>query len=392
MSIRFQRALLLAIALVSLGEVLLVHWASLALGGPGLSPWQWAAVFAGFGAANALLFPQARKRIHATGIGLLFSRAWILGSIAALFTGLLLAVVLVVAEGSDWLFGAGGAGRATGIWLGGAVVALGFGSVLWGASVGSRRVRVDRVTLPLRHLAPQLHSLQVAHVTDLHIGPLLRLPRLREFVARINDLEPDLIAVTGDIFDFDPAYVEDGCGELAALRARHGVFAVLGNHDVYTGAEIVADGLLRFTGIHLLRNDWKQIGETGAKLTVAGIEDPGHGWTERSCESPELTRLAREIPGDAPCLLLAHRPSYFAHAARLGFPLILAGHTHGGQVALPLAHHHNASRLISRWTRGTFVDGASTLYVNRGLGMAGLPLRINCPREIALIRLAETPA
>jgi predicted MPP superfamily phosphohydrolase len=167
---------------------------------------------------------------------------------------------------------------------------------------------------------------------------------------------------------------------------------VLGTPAVHPGAETVADAHPPFPGNHLLRNAWKQIGETGAKLTVAGIVDPGHGWTARSCESPELTRLAREIPGDAPCLLLAHRPSYFAHAARLGFPLILAGHTHGGQVALPLAHHHNASRLISRWTRGTFVDGASTLYVNRGLGMAGLPLRINCPREIALIRLAETPA
>lgn len=392
MSIRFQRALLLAILLVSLGEVLLVHWITLALGNDGLSAWQWAACLAGFGAVNALLFPQARKRIHATGIALLFSRTWILGSLAALFTGLLLAFVFALAEGGGWLSGVDGAARATGIWLGGAVVALGFGSVLWGASVGSRRIRVDRVTLPLRSLAPELHSIRIAHVTDLHIGPLLRPPRLREFVARINDLEPDLIAITGDIFDFDPAYVEDGCGELAGLRGHHGVFAVLGNHDVYTGAEIVAEGLAKSTSIHLLRNEWKQVGEAGAKLTVAGIEDPGHGWTERSAESPELAKLARDIPDDAPCLLLVHRPSYFAHAAQLGFRLVLAGHTHGGQVALPFAHQHNASRLISRWTRGIFVDGASTLYVNRGLGMAGLPLRINCPREIALIRLADSIA
>jgi predicted MPP superfamily phosphohydrolase len=122
-------------------------------------------------------------------------------------------------------------------------------------------------------------------------------------------------------------------------------------------------------------------------LVLAGLEDPGDGWAERDAESRELERMAREIPPDLPCVLLAHRPSWFGHAARVGFPLVLAGHTHGGQVALPVVHQHNASRLISHWTRGCFRLGASTLYVNRGLGMAGLPLRLNCPREIALIRL-----
>jgi len=389
---RFQRALLLAILLVSLGEVLLVHWATLALSGGGLSAVQWVLAMLGFGAANAFLFPQARKRLHANGIALLFSRTWILGSLAALLTGLLLAVVFVIAEGSGWIAGNAGTAHATGVWLGSAVVALGFGSVLWGASVGSRRVRVDRLTLPLRDLPEPLRALEIAHVTDLHIGPLLRPERLREFVARINDLEPHLIAITGDIFDFDASYVEDGCGELAALRAHHGVFAVLGNHDVYTGSEIIARELAKSTSIHLLRNDWRQIGDSPHRITVAGFEDPGQGWTERWAESEELADLARAIPADAPCILLAHRPSFFRHAARLGFPLVLAGHTHGGQVALPLAHHHNASRLISDTTRGSFVEGESTMYVNRGLGMAGLPLRINCPREIALIRLADASA
>jgi predicted MPP superfamily phosphohydrolase len=84
---------------------------------------------------------------------------------------------------------------------------------------------------------------------------------------------------------------------------------------------------------------------------------------------------------------LAHRPSFFQQAERLGFPLVLSGHTHGGQIALPFATNHNASRMISDQTRGIYKRGESTMYVNRGLGMAGLPLRLNCPREIALIRL-----
>ena len=121
------------------------------------------------------------------------------------------------------------------------------------------------------------------------------------------------------------------------------------------------------------------------------IDDPGEGWTERESENAALERLAREIPEDLPRLLLAHRPSYFTHASRLGFPLVLSGHTHGGQVALPFAHHWNPSRMISHRTRGRFHHEESTLYVSRGLGMAGLPLRINCPREIALLQLVDGP-
>lgn len=387
---RFQRILMLAIGLVSLGEVLLLHWTMLTIRGDGLSILQSLLALTVLTAVNRLVFPLARRRIHATGLTLFFTRSWILGSVASLLTGLLLAGVFLLFIVGGWLLGEPAAAQTAAIWCGGAMVALGFGSVIWGASVGSRRVRVDPVTLPLRSSSPDHHRLRIAHVTDLHIGPLLRPPRLREFVRRINQLEPDIIAITGDIFDFDPAYVEEGCSELAALEARHGIFAVLGNHDIYTGAETVAEGLARLTSIRLLRNEWVQLDATESPLFFAGIEDPGDAWTQRSTESAELERMAREIPKDAPCVLLVHRPSYFAHAAKLGFSLVLAGHTHGGQVALPLAPHHNPARLISRWTRGTFTQGASTLYVNRGLGMAGLPLRIGCPREIALIRLGAT--
>jgi len=264
--------------------------------------------------------------------------------------------------------------------------------VLWGSSVGSWRVQVDRVALPARHLTPELRSLRIAHVTDLHIGPLLRPAMLRRFVSRINDLEPDLIVITGDLFDFDPECVDDGCRELARLRARLGCFAVLGNHDVYTGAERVAAGLADLTRIRLLRDEWVQIETGGTPLALAGLEDPGSDWSERLAESRELAMLAADIPDDRPSILLAHRPSSFRHAAELGFPLVLSGHTHGGQIAVPGAHHQNPSRLISRWTRGVFALGASTLYVNRGLGMAGLPLRINCPREIALLQLEDEAA
>ncbi len=399
MNARMLRMLALAIGLVSLGEVLLVHWAALALRGSGLALGQALVGLVGIGALNALVFPRIRRRIHARGLALVLSRTWILGSVAALFTGVLLAAVFAVIGGAGALFSCGaltaGAGvDAALVWLGGAVVALGFGSVAWGASVGNYRVRVDRISLPLRGATESLEALRIAHVTDLHIGPLLRAERLRGFVQRINRLEPDLVVITGDLFDFDPAYVDAGCIELGKLKGRLGVYAVLGNHDVYTGIDAVVEGLRSHTSIRLLRDEWErvEVAGDGAALAIVGIDDPGQGWTEREAESSALERLAREIPADLPRLLLAHRPSYFTHASQLGFPLVLSGHTHGGQVALPFANHLNLSRMISDRTRGIFRNGAGTLYVSRGLGMAGLPLRINCPREIALIRLVAEPS
>ncbi|MEE8473983.1 MAG: metallophosphoesterase [Myxococcota bacterium] len=392
MNARMLRMLGLMIVLVSLGEVVILHWATLVLGGSGLSLGQALLGGVGFGALNVLAFPPSRRSIHARGLALVLSRTWILGSIAALFTGVLLTAVFLVLGGAAALIGGGAGVEGAFVRLGGAVVALGFGSVMWGASVGNYRVRVDRVSLPFRGAPESLAALRIVHASDFHIGPLLRPERLRGFVKRINRLEPDLVLLTGDLFDFDPAYIEEGCRELGNLRARLGVFAVLGNHDVYTGTDAVVEGLRRLTSIRLLRDEWERVDVDGAALAIVGIDDSGRDWTEREAKNSALERLAREVPDGLPRLLLAHRPSYFTHASQLGFPLVLSGHTHGGQVALPFAHQWNPSRMISDRTRGIFQNGAGALYVSRGLGMAGLPLRINCPREIALIQLIADPS
>jgi hypothetical protein len=391
MNRRMLRTLLLAILILSLGEVLLLQWVSLALHGSGLTVAPAVTALFALVAFNYFALHWARGRLHSAGMSLVLSRLWLLGSVAVLLSGLMLAIAFVLVGGSLQLLGLAPSAPAAIAWTGSACVALGFGSVLWGASVGDYRVRVDRVALPARRFAKRHHDLRIAHVTDLHIGPLLRPERVAEFVERVNRLDPDLVMITGDIFDFDPSYVDAGCTELAQLRGRHGVYAVLGNHDVYTGADVVASGIERHTSIRLFRDEWERVEIGGDAMVLAGIEDPGQGWTERESESAVLERLAGEIPRDLPSLLLAHRPSYFSQAARLDFSVVLSGHTHGGQVALPLAHHYNPSRLISHQTRGIFHSDGSTLYVSRGIGMAGLPLRINCPREIALLQLAHMP-
>jgi predicted MPP superfamily phosphohydrolase len=388
MNPRMRRMFLFAILLVTLSESLILHWTGIAFRGGGFDWTIGSLVILALGVLNMVLFPVARSRVHAKGIGLLFSRVWILGSVAALLTGMMLGIVFALLYGGGWIFNAEYARDVGILWLGGTVVTLGLGAGLWGATVGNHRVRVDSHSFSLPNFASDLAHIKVVHITDIHVGPLMHTERLARFITRINELEADLIVITGDIFDFSSDYIEAGCRSLANLKARGGVFAVLGNHDHYTGTEEVAAGLAEFTSIRLLRDEWEQIEVDGASLVIAGMEDPKViNWMEKDSESPVLERLAQEIPRDIPCVLLSHRPSFFQQAEQLGFPLVLAGHTHGGQIALPFATNHNASRMISDRTRGIYTHGESTMYVNRGLGMAGLPLRLNCPREIAFIRL-----
>ncbi len=380
-----------ALFLLAGSETLITEWLLRLFAGRSLGLGLALALTVGLAALNvaALAFLPAIAR---SARGYTLGRVWLVGSLGALISGPPLALAFLVFTPVGWLHAP--AGDTLLAATGAAAVAVGFGSMFWGWLVGQRRVEVERLDVPLRGLPEKLAGLRIAQISDLHIGMQLRAPLLRKLIARVNALDADLTVITGDIFDFDPRYIEEGCRELAALRARLGVYAVLGNHDVYTGADAVADGLAQLTSIRLLRDAWAPIEVEGGVLALAGVEDPGRGWNERDSTHDALERLAAEIPAGLARVLLIHRPSWFAQAARLGFPLALAGHTHGGQIALPgPARHHNVSRLISRWTRGLFEDAdtGALLYVNRGLGVAGPPVRLNCSREISLFRLV-TPA
>ena len=192
MNRRMLRMLLLAILLLSLGEVLLLQWASLALRGFGLAVAPAVTALCALVAFNYFALRWARGQLHSVGLPLFLSRLWLLTSVAVLMSGLLLAIAFVLVGGSFPLAGLAASAPNAIAWTGSACVALGFGSVLWGASVGDYRVRTDRVELPARRFAKRHHDLRIAHITDLHIGPLLRPDRLARFVARINRLEPDV--------------------------------------------------------------------------------------------------------------------------------------------------------------------------------------------------------
>lgn len=341
---------------------------------------------------NGFVFPALRRHRRRPGWLGGALRLYMNFGIATLLVGNVIAVLWLLFLLPAGLLGmvGGSPDLALGSFRAASVAVVGLVALLllWGYTGGQARVERTRVRVDVPGLAPELAGLRIAQISDLHIGNHLEGEALSRRVEEVNAVGADVIVLTGDIFDFDPAFVEDGARRLGELRARCGVYAILGNHDVYTGAEHVADGLRRRApAIRLLRDEIVRL-PVSAPLYLAGSEDPGKDWTARGVRLPSLERLAAGRPDDGPTLLLVHRPELFGQAADLGFPVVLAGHTHGGQMALPTpGGRYNLARVVSPLTRGVYRRNESTLYVNRGLGVGGPAVRINCPREIATIEL-----
>jgi len=379
--------------LLGVMQVVVGHWVIVVLAGLPGPGWALGLVLAGLlVAANARLIPLLRRARSMGGLPRSAARAYMGAGVATLLLGTavllswlglfplasLLSLAGLSAESVFAVFRVAS----------GAVVLTLAGMLLWGFTVGQRRVDHSHVRIPLADLAPGLRGLRIVQISDLHIGNAMDGARLDRLVDRVNALEPDLLAVTGDIFDFDPQHVEDGARRLGGLRARLGAYAVLGNHDTYTGAELVADALGSLApDLRLLRGEMVRV-PADAPLYVAGVDDPGKDWTAEALVLPQLEALGAQQPEDGPVVLLVHRPQAFPQAARLGFPLVLAGHTHGGQLALPVpGGRPNLARFITEFDRGLFRVNGSVMYVNRGIGVGGPSLRLGCPREIATIEI-----
>jgi hypothetical protein len=238
------------------------------------------------------------------------------------------------------------------------------------------------------NLPEKSRGLRIAHLSDLHIGNGVEGRRLDRIVAQTNALGADIVVLTGDIFDREPDVIGEGARGLENLRSKLGIFAVLGNHDGYTGYRAVIDGLAEHApSIRILRNEWVRLA-TEAPLYLAGLDDPGHDWTIAGPRTGTLDRLATTIPEDGPTLLLVHRPDAFPRAAELGFPLVLAGHYHGGQIAVPGTRGRlNPARLLTEFDGGLYRDGDATMFVSKGIGTTGPRIRLACPPEIGIIEI-----
>lgn len=288
-------------------------------------------------------------------------------------------------------------------WLGLAVAAGAIGLGLHAVLVAPRRLQVTRHTVPLRHLPDGLAGLRLVQITDVHLGPFFRAPDVRRAVLAANACEPDLVALTGDFVNFrSMEHLKGGAAELSALSARLGVFACLGNHDHWEGAEEVTRALEE-AGVRVLVNESVCL-EGG--LWLGGVDDV-------MAAEADLKAVADGMPPEAPVVLLSHNATILPQVADRPW-VVLSGHSHGSQLCLPFLGPRLTPRLpvvswISRtyessgalvrggsldavcthlYPAGWYEQGLARLYVNRGIGLnQAWPVRFNCPPEVACFTL-----
>ena len=237
---------------------------------------------------------------------------------------------------------------------------------------------VESQEIYLSRLPKALHGFRVVHLSDFHYGPLVDPRHLERAIEIANDLKPDLIALTGDYISQERRYAAP-CAELVGrLEAKHGVFAVLGNHDHWTDEKLIAD-LFRTEDIQVLINEGLRVDVSGESFWLAGVDDTMVGLEDLSLA------LAGSRDGEFK-LLLAHNPIILRRAARANVDLVLSGHTHGGQVTLR-PEKNRSGRPRRRMLRGLGRRANTQIYVTRGLGMVVLPIRYGCPPEVSLLEL-----
>lgn len=265
--------------------------------------------------------------------------------------------------------------------------------------VNSRQVRRVDLTVFLKNLPPAFEGLKIGQITDIHAGPLVPRSLIREGVDLIMEAKPDLIVLTGD-FVSGPTKILwtsyggfsqkslDGCmGELSRLRARMGVFAVLGNHDFWAGPNVVSKVIqsLENAGIQVLRNQAIALKAGGETLHLLGVDDY---WEN----SYSLEKTFKDVPPDVCRIMLSHNPdvNQDIDLQKEHVDLILSGHTHGGQFVLPgLGALYIPSSFGQKYRIGLVKDGLRQTYVSAGLGLFFVPLRINCPADVSLIVLRK---
>ncbi|MBW2279100.1 MAG: metallophosphoesterase [Deltaproteobacteria bacterium] len=302
--------------------------------------------------------------------------------------GFLLTAALLTSDLVLWTLGtpvlaadgdADGAGAAR---LRAAVVgALALSGGLAGVVSVLRGPRIVRLRIAPARWTPGLEGLRIVQISDVHLGAILGRDFAARIVDQVNALEPDLIAITGDLVDGPVSRVAAEAEPFADLRARHGVFFVTGNHDHYSGADPWVD-VVRSLGIRVLRNERVAIEHGGDVFDLAGVDDYRGGYAGTSSD----LGLALEARDPArPVVLLAHDPSTFRAAAHAGVDLQLSGHTHGGQI-WPFRY---LVRLAVPWVEGLHRRAESLVYVSRGTGFWGPPMRLFAPAEITEITLTQ---
>ena len=358
-----------------------------------------------FSLLAALLDPLLGHAVSRSGFGkdlVTFSRIWLIASffafIAVQSVGLVEWIVNAVVGLRHGSVAAGFDPSRRALFRYAAALAgsLPFVAATYGFAAGRLRYRVERVDVPIANLPPALEGLRIAQLSDIHIGDYMPPAEIARAVAMANELQPDLSVVTGDFVSSEGDPLETCIMELSKLHAPLGVWGCNGNHEIYAGVEDEAERLFEKHGMKLLRARNEVIGSNGAQFNLIGVDYQRDHMVSGQHIGPMLAEIEHLVRRDMPNVLLSHNPNSFRRAAELGIDLSLAGHTHGGQLKFEIVDHSiTPARLITDFVAGLYrlpmTNGNSgkmaSLYVNRGLGTFGVPMRLGVPPEITLLVL-----
>jgi hypothetical protein len=269
---------------------------------------------------------------------------------------------------------------------------LGVALAGYGVMRGSIEARSDpdiiRQELSFPGLPPGLDGLRLVQISDLHAGPLVRAEQVARWRRLAEGERPELLVITGDMVDSLPGEADVVADAFRGFRAPLGCFAILGNHDYFTDPRPIWRAL-EGIGVQFLENRNALVTRKGGTLALVGLQDPmaRHGRFRDIAFGlgPRPGLAVQGLPEDAWRLCLSHRPSDWHLARQTGAQLTLSGHTHGGQVNL--IPGVSSALLLGQYTQGLYRKDDQSLYVNRGLGVVGLPIRVGAPPEITVITL-----
>jgi len=268
-----------------------------------------------------------------------------------------------------------------------------FAAAFYGLVHGRLEIETNHYRVALGRLPKGFDGFRIAQLSDIHIGPFMTAAEIRHVVDLTNRLKPDLILLTGDYVIWDPSTQGAVVDVLSGLRAPHGVFGSLGNHEAWARITDSITRLFTAQGTTILRTARATLRAGGDEVNLIGVDYQSHRPAGEHVEGVVRRYLDGVQPlvrDDTANILLSHNPNTFDRAAELGIDLSLAGHTHGGQVALEfISPQISPSRLITPYVWGWFEKPGGKLYVNRGIGTIGIPMRMGAPPEITVYELVR---
>jgi predicted MPP superfamily phosphohydrolase len=268
---------------------------------------------------------------------------------------------------------------------GNAVMAAPFAVLGYGSFVERLDFRVREIEVPIAGLPPDLDGLRIVQLSDIHLSPFLSEKQLAGVIDEANGLGAHLAVMTGDLVTSRGDPIEAALRQLGRLRAEAGVYGCMGNHDLYSGVTRYAEGEGARLGVRFLRGGSEALRFGSATLNLAGCD-----YAPKSTKKHYLSGMERLVRADALNVLLQHNPDVFPTAARQGYNLLLAGHTHGGQVTVEILDRAISPALFfTPFVYGLYRSGEASAYVTRGIGTIGIPARVGAPPEISLLRLRK---